>query len=401
MADVHLYGNVSAPQLDLESLRPYLTWLPDEFNPSQPESMDIKLNITLVFAGARTAAFFRGIRKEYTPLVDRLNDALSETGQDFFRITIQETYMGDWVYRINNPRFIRNPRSHKEIGMNLDFVAPGNIFYWAAKKEEKLYLSIFEMSNWIPFAGEVVPLTCLRNGADWDRLNKFMDARVKLMNAAFRGLELPFEGKWVSQDSPIQSKRIMSSESPPSPEWWAKNILPISFSIVRRPEFGKIMDGLPLEKHWPVLRMLWGFVHDKYVLFYSRESPDFLIRIEHVFKGLVKQIDDGVEIDSEQLQRTLEALKEEATIASTKATSKKTRRTGTRKEAWRTLTGMIGSEIKHQVNGKSFSLASWPGLCCAEKGYWSTYFSQIGSCLLDVLCPHIRYKLWKWRNSGS
>lgn len=395
MAEIHLYGNTTAPQLALETVLPYLTWLPTAISSSNPESLNVLLNILLVFAGARTAALLQDIKQNYTPFIDRLNQALSDANQQYFKVQVLQTYMGDWIFRENNQRFIKGHWSHRECGMNLDFVAPGNIDYWTDKKFQKIYLHVFEMGSWKQITGEVVPLKYIKTERDWEKVNWFMDVKVQLFNHAFRSLGLDFECKWF-KETLLDLKEVMASDTPRSEEWWTVNRFQVARRVVGHPRFENILANP--EANWDVLKELYQFASDSSVVTCRRDNSEFEERVSRLYSELSSVISEGVTVDVRNLQEKLETLREVARNESGSLPRSGEQRT--RKEAWAILKELIKSELKSQVRRQvPQKHEAWPGLDCPElvKGYWPSYFSHLGRLVLQIIHPNLRFRIWELR----
>src|SRR2546423_3242610 len=382
MAEIHLYENTTAPQLALETVLPYLTWLPTAISSSNPDSLNVLLNILLVFAGARTAALLQDIKQQYTPFIDRLNQALSDANQEYFKVQVLQTYMGEWIFRENNQRFIKGHWSHRECGMNLDFVAPGNIDYWTDKKFQKMYLHVFEMRSWRQITGEVVPLKYIKKESDWEKVKWFMDVKVQLFNHAFRSLGLDFECKWF-KETLLDLREVMASDTPRSEEWWTVNRFQVARSVVGHPRFGNILADP--EAKWDVIKALYQFASDSSVVTCRRENSEFDERVTMMYSELSSSISEAVTVDVKRLQDKLEILQEVARNES--GSLPRSGEPRTRKEAWAIFKEIIRSELKYQVRGRRQEThQAWPGLECSEfaKGYWCSYFSHLGRLVLEI-----------------
>lgn len=395
MAEIHLYGNTTVPQLALETVLPYLTWLPTAISCSNPDSLNVLLNILLVFAGARTAALLQDIKQHYTPFIDRLNQALSDANQEYFRVQVLQTYLGDWIYRENNQRFIKGHWSHRECGMNLDFVAPGNIDYWTDKKLQKIYLHVFEMGSWTQITGEVVPLKYIETESGWERMNRFMDVKVQLFNHAFQSLGLDFECKWF-KETLLDLREVMASDTPRSEDWWRVNRFQVARSVVGHPRFENIL-AHP-QGNWDVIKALFQFASDSSVVTCRRENSEFEECVSRLYSEVSSVISEGVTVDATDLQDKLETLQEVARNES--VSMPRSRQQRTRKEAWTIFKEIIKSELKYQVRRRGpQTQEAWPGLECSElaKGYWSSYFSHLGRLGLEVIHPNLRFRIWELR----
>lgn len=118
--------NYLPPPTNLEKLTPHISWLKPHistFLVNPPKILDeVPLsdffNILLVFAGARPSALpFLLISPKTLP---RLNTSLEASGQAEFRLVVEESYVGDWIYR-ENCLFIKY-WNHRETGIGKRYV---------------------------------------------------------------------------------------------------------------------------------------------------------------------------------------------------------------------------------------------------------------------------------------
>ena len=313
MAEFALYGNITSPRLVLETVLPALSWLPAELTTYAARSaanfhiFETVLNILLVFAGARTSALLDNLKSDYSPFITRLNDALFETGESAFRLDIDSFYMGESVFRENNPRFIHSHTKrlgHQEIGHNLDFFTPANIDSLA--DEEKIYISIYEMQTWTHVTGEVVAKRCIQSDEDMQLLKRFTDKKVELFNHAFEELRLPYNFKWFFVDPKLD--HVMTNSTPPSSEWWAENWFEVAISTVgNRPHLGNIFNHY--EKHWDVITTIWNY--HWWAGMWMREDEHFHNRVETVYNQVNDYISQGIPVDLDNLSLKLGKLEAE------------------------------------------------------------------------------------------
>src|SRR5579859_7007821 len=214
MAEHHVYGNYIEPAFPLHDVLPCLHWLSGEvekYAVQTPVPFDIILNIILVFVGARTSALLQNLTTDYRPFINRLNLCLDMAGASDFTLEVEQFYMGDWIFRRNNPRFIRKHRlTTREIGQNLDMFAAGNIP--RSMDEKRVFVEIVEMRTWTQVTAEVVLDRCLKEG-DNNRLAAFTQAKVDLFNRVFEELGLKYRFAWFcpANDTPRERERVMNS----------------------------------------------------------------------------------------------------------------------------------------------------------------------------------------------
>src|ERR1700738_1168425 len=218
MAEAHLYGNLAAPDFPFERVAPHVTWLSAEvagYAKHSYDNFDIIINIILVFAGARTSALLPGLNT-FRPFINKLNYALANANASSFHLEVQEFYMGDWIYRQNNPRFIHHRLTTRKIGQNLDMFAAGNL---PERKDDKRFgVDIWEMETWSQVTAEVVLERCLESDSE-HRLVAFTDVKVNMFNRVFRDLGLGYRFEWFTSPVPnFQLESVMYSEVVPSRE---------------------------------------------------------------------------------------------------------------------------------------------------------------------------------------
>lgn len=384
MTEFILYGNVTAPQLSLETVIPALSWLPGELanyvarsSTSSWQILDTILNILLVFAGARTSALLSNLNSDYSPFINRLNDALFESGQSAFRLQVDEFYMGDFIFRENNPRFIHSHTQrlgHREVGHNLDMFAPVNIDNLDG--EERLYISIYEMQTWTQVTAEVFAKRCLRSEEDMERLKKFTDDKVNIFNRVFEELRLPYKFEWFFMS--LMHDHVMTVSVPPSSEWWEANWYDVALSTVgHRPHLRNIFEHH--KKHWNVITTIWNF--NRWNGLCMREDAHFRKRVEAVYNEVSDYISRGIPIDIDNLWLKLAKLDAEARVETVRFM--KAQRSRMKSNAWKHLKRIIVGEVQYwfRRSKKSSKIVELnQGLDCTlltEDRYWNSMIGRI------------------------
>lgn len=382
MSSSALYGNVTAPQLGFERILPSLSWLPGEVakyasrSTTEYIAFSTILNIVLVFAGARTAALLDNLNSNYSPFIQRLNDALFETGQSAFRLDVNEFYMGEFIFRENNPRFIHSHAQrlgHREIGHNLDFFAPANI---DAITDDKFGISIHEMQSWVQVTGEVVAKHCIQSEKHMQRLKRFTDQKVDLFNRAFQGLNLPYRFEWSFLAPSLD--HIMTNKTPPSREWWEENWFNVAWSTVGyRPHLRHMFADY--EKTWDVITTIWEL--DLWAGVWMGYDEDFRRRLEAVYDQVGDYISRGIPIDIDNLSLGLAKLNEEGRVEMMKF--RKEHRGTERLEIWRTLKRIIRGELGYWFNvskREKVRVQVIGGVDCPllkDENYWSFMIRRV------------------------
>lgn len=376
MLDPLVCNNITGPQLALETVLPCLSWLPGEVASYAARAtidylaFSTILNILLVFTGARTAALLDNLNSVYSPFIHRLNNALRETNQSAFRLDVDEFYMGDFVYRENNPRFIHSHAQrlrHREIGHNLDFFMPDNI----DAIDDKIYISIHEMQTWVQVTGEVVAKRCIRSEKDIQRLITFTDHKVQSFNNAFQQLHLPYNFAWFYSAPAASLDNVMSNNTPPSRDWWDANWFNVAWSTVtHRPHLQHIFHDY--EHNWGVITTIWKF---EWTDLWMRHDEDFRRRLEAVYNQVGDYISRGIPVDIDDLSLSLGKMNEEGRVEMMKL--RKRRRNSERLETLRILTRVVRGEVGNWVNGlkrgnKRIEVIG--GVTCSQledENYWS------------------------------
>jgi hypothetical protein len=269
-----------------------------------------------VFAGARTSALLDDLRPDYAPFIDRLNDALAGAGQNPFRLQIEEFYMGDFIFRENNPLFIDSRRhrlGHREVGHNLDMFVPANID--DMENEEKLGIDIIETHTWKPVTAEVVYNRCLGSDEGMERLVVFMEHKVSRFNHAFEALNLPYRFQWSFGLSSEEIEQVLSSNIPPSSEWWGRHWRDIALATVGYRSHLADIFTTP-EKHWNVIITLWRFLKSNGV--WTLRDDNFRERVDTILSDVNNHIARGIPVDIDGLRLKLAKLDAERSMESMK-----------------------------------------------------------------------------------
>src|SRR5204863_9060923 len=151
------------------------------------------LNTVLVFARARTS-MFEGVSswEAVAILVKRLNAAADAVGASHHRLEmVRHTRHSYFVTCCNSPRFNWNlSLSHREIGENLDYFAPGH-----NQMDPTKYLVYFiEKESFEELTGECILPGYLKQ-EDWNELKRFNEVRGRLYNQAMTKLGLSYRFK--------------------------------------------------------------------------------------------------------------------------------------------------------------------------------------------------------------
>lgn len=362
MAELRLYSNPTAPQLPLEMVLPSLSWLPTEVAKYSTESMlsfAVIINIILVFAGARTSALLFNLTTDFHPFINRLNDALYASNQSSFRLTVDQSYMDDWVFRENSPRFIRSHcLTPREVGQNLDMFSPGNLNE-ISEDDKRFSIHIYEMETLTQVTAETILTSCL-GLEDEQRLSEFTESKVQLFNHVFRVLGLEYQFEWFVRLLPRDEECVMSSNTAPSREWWAKHWPDIAFnSVGPRSHLRNIFEHH--ERHWPLITILWQFHRSN--RFWIAHDVDFRIRVEGIFNATSNHIAKSISIEYDNLRLKLAKLDAERRV---KSGGFKEGKHGQRLWAWKYLKGIVGAELCHWLPARrsSPSAIAFRGLDC-------------------------------------
>jgi hypothetical protein len=316
-----LYGNSTAPQLIWETLLPALSWLPGNimsYLTTSPNTFQIILNVLLVYAGARTSALLHDL-DQYTPFITSLNNALSISHQGSFNLTITRCDVGEFIYRQNNPNFIKLDFSDYIIGHNLDFFTPGNIHEW----DERHGFQLYESTTRTHVTGEVIPSICMDQLGTRDYVQKHMNEKVKKFNEAFRELELPYRFAWSETLYPQieeETTSVMTSDSAPPAEWWNRNAIHIAHSTFGGGHGAFRTLFLDADKNWDAITTLWRFTRK--IMDYRKVDMDIQAQIDRVLDGMKDVLEKGIEINVSNVKLQLGKLEAEMNSRYSKKYSK-------------------------------------------------------------------------------
>lgn len=301
MAEASLYENFLEPVFPYDAISEFVQWIPlyvDHQTPKrgrniiQGELYSILINVILVFARARTSAFFGNEhRKVIQDFVKRLNSSLGFLcpGNRALYHKVEIVLRGNagiFITCFRSPRFIWNYRlTHREIGLNLDYAAAGHI---GRSNGPKLSFRLYEISHaaHCHIVGEIVHLDFV---SDLSALQSFNQKKTELFNFTMSRLKLPyrFEGFWRSSSSDADLQRVMRSNRPPSLNWWMANYiflsdLPYAMAFCSR--------TCRFQAAWEILQVLYDFV----ISLHQSLSPlpiEYSAEVEQLFQHVYESID--------------------------------------------------------------------------------------------------------------
>ena len=222
MAERVLYNNNAEPSFPFDVIRPRLSWLSKYLSESisDDDFDESLLNTVLVFTRARTAALLTSWRK-VIPLAHRLNAAADAVGASHHKLELVPIDGMCFVTCTRSPRFQwRLPMTHRDIGRNLDYFAPGHLK--SDPNAERLAIQFIEKRRLRKVVAEVVLLEYLQNDGQRAELQKYNDARVNLFNHSMRELGLAYEFR-CNITTPSQLEVVaatMADPCPPTSSWW-------------------------------------------------------------------------------------------------------------------------------------------------------------------------------------
>ena len=186
------------------------------------EDLEPLHNTVLVFSRARTSTFQNlSSWKQVADLVKRLNAALHRIGASHHRVELVRrgpvTY---FVTCANSPRFNWNiSLSHKDVGENLDYFAPGHMAMGIRGEVRTVYL--IEKTSLVDMTGEFV-ITEYLDEDSRKQFHSFNQIREQLFNDAMVQLGLHYRFKCLVVESGMVNavQQVMAQSTPPSVSWW-------------------------------------------------------------------------------------------------------------------------------------------------------------------------------------
>lgn len=267
MAEAALYGNHNELPFPFESAVDAFRWVPryiDSLTPKrkrhrgQSLEYSMLINILLVVSRARTSTLitneFLDISLEFSTRLNRsLHSLPRTTGAAHHRIElVPRRHASFFVVCERSPRFIwSRSLSHHEVGLNLDFGAPGHIFGTGIKIQTRL--DIFEIHG--PASYQITSeIVYLDRVEDIEPINDFYRKRTDLFNQTMIQLAMPYRFMHFWRINK-ELERVMQSSQPPSPEWWAK-----SYVYICNLAYGMTFVSVDCQfsEHWSTLRAAYN-----------------------------------------------------------------------------------------------------------------------------------------------
>jgi hypothetical protein len=240
MAELALYGNENEPRFPYELLRgmsSYImekklidvgqlsTWLPDYLaqQPTNiPGCLDELLNVILVFARARTSSFQAYSYDKVRNLVKWLNSAAESVGASHHKMElVRRGPHSHFITCSKSPRFNwRISLTHRDIGMNLDYFAPGHMLALTGIPYCTVYF--IEENTLQRVMSEFVSMDCISDSIMREKFRRFNRTKENLFNEAMEGFGLDYRFKCVVRwpDSLDCIKKVLEDPTPPPLSWW-------------------------------------------------------------------------------------------------------------------------------------------------------------------------------------
>jgi hypothetical protein len=199
-------------------------------------------------------------------LAKRLNSAANAVGASHHQVELvrrgPKTY---FVTCSQSPRFNWNVcLSHRDVGRNLDFFAPGHI--GMDRKSTTYSVYFIEKGSFEELTGESVLLHYLQECEVRKEFERFNHVREKLFNATMEQLELAYRFKClVIAPGIIESvPPVMARSTPPSTTWWEDHcffvngfLLP---DILLQSEFAFCGFDTKYEQYWALIQSTFQFM---------------------------------------------------------------------------------------------------------------------------------------------
>ena len=256
MAEAALYSNSAEPPFPFEVVGDALSWVPAYIdrqctkrgrNIYQARRFEALLNTLLVFTRARTSALFGtadiSLCQEFAKRLNRILRSLpKEIGARHEIEVVERGQSNVWITCRHSPRFIWKRRlNHCEVGLNLDFAAPGHIR--PSRNCPAVVSHIVEISG--PVHASIVIENIRLDYVD-DRVMQTVEAfnqhKTALFNSTMVRLKLPyrFDHFLSSSETEQHVAETMRLATPPSSEWtllfrWPRTALPHDLLFPRKP----------------------------------------------------------------------------------------------------------------------------------------------------------------------
>jgi len=230
----------------------------------QARRFEALLNTLLVFTRARTSALFGtadiSLCQEFAKRLNRILRSLpKEIGARHEIEVVERGQSNVWITCRHSPRFIWKRRlNHCEVGLNLDFAAPGHIR--PSRSCPAVLSRIIEVSG--PLHASIVTENIRLDYVD-DRVmcavEGFNQRKTALFNLTMVRLKLPyrFDHFLSSSETDQHVAETMKLATPPSSEWWhghyyfVGHILPYNMTFCSRES--------RFEFYWPVIQQVYDF----------------------------------------------------------------------------------------------------------------------------------------------
>lgn len=268
MAEHALYNNNAEAHFPFDRMRAQLSWLPAYLSASisDRDFDEPLLNTVLVFTRARTAALLHmGNWHKVLLLANRLNAAAVAIRASHHKLELVPYRGMFFVTCRRSPRFQwKLPMTHRDIGRNLDYFAPGHIATDPDAKRCNIYF--IEKRRLRVVTGEVVLLEYLQNDSVRDELQKYNDTRINLFNHAMQQLGLNYEFKCIVI-TPTELELValtMADPCPPPPRWWEENCYFVNGTlfpgVLADPKFDFCGYETKYDRYWPLIQLTFFFV---------------------------------------------------------------------------------------------------------------------------------------------
>jgi hypothetical protein len=231
--------------------------------------------------------------------VSLLNAQLEDIGGEAIQNRVEIARRGPTLFFItckHNPRFNWRPHlTHLDIGRNLDYSAAGHIFHPPLLPRAIIQFTERSMNR---IFGEFVLLETLRNEKSKGELYRFNTAKENLFNYTMQRLALPYRFKWVLiVPEKVEGVGVaISSNIPPSQEWWEGNCVYASGAGLPGvpPGLGLFSFETQFDKYWPLIQFAYNFLPK----FYKIPCDCEYWNVERVlFNEIRRTLNQGVAFD--------------------------------------------------------------------------------------------------------
>jgi hypothetical protein len=269
MAEKALYDNYDEPDFPFDLIRPKLSWLP-EYVATHTSPRDLSnslLNTILLFGRARTSALLPRWHV-VNDLVDRLNAAAQAVGATHHLLEIDDDVLPRGMIFVvcrRSPRYKwTRPLTHRDIGRNLDYFAPG---HWSMDLNQRTCaVDFIDRGNLRQLTCEGVFVEALEDPHVVQEFHAYNKVRETLYNFVMEQFGLEHRFKCVLRNADILNNitQTIGLSGPPTPDWWEANCFFVNGhgfpGLNVDPTYFWCGYRTKFRQHWGLIRKTFHFV---------------------------------------------------------------------------------------------------------------------------------------------